>query len=650
MSVQILDIVIYSHDGRRRELRLKPGKVNIITGAPTTGKSSLIEIVDYCFASKECGVAVGPIRRFVSWFGVRLQLSSGQAFVARRCPAAGRNSSEDFFITTATAVELPNAADLHQTTNTTGALGFLNSWTGIRDNIHETPALQRTSLTASVRHAVNLCFQGQSEINRKEQLFHGTDNDFAKRDLRDTLPYLLGAVEDDHVRKLGELRKAKERLRAVERRLSELAPLRNDASKAGALLAEARDVGLSSVVPTRWEETIAALRAVAKTSLASVDVTLPQNGEFARLSAERKALNAEHARLRAEIGTARAFANEERGFSREANEQRARLATIGIFHGREPGHTCPLCSQELPSTSAPAPVAALQDALSGLSRRMESIAKIEPQVEQAIGQLEKQLEDVHQALLRNRSELDAVRAADAKLADAQTESNNKSRVLGRVGLYIESMPDLPDTTDLEKHAEVLRAEVARLEEELSDERVQERLTSMSILLGKRMTAWAARLSLEFSDSPLRFDFKKLTVVADTEEDGDVPLDRMGSGKNWVGYHLIAHLALHQWFAQRARPVPNFLFLDQPSQVYFPPDKDVEGSTALLDDDERLAVSEMFRLIFDAVKEVAPGFQVIVTEHADLTEDWYAEAVVEKWRGGTKLVPADWPRAGEGAAE
>lgn len=118
---------------------------------------------------------------------------------------------------------------------------------------------------------------------------------------------------------------------------------------------------------------------------------------------------------------------------------------------------------------------------------MESIAKIEPQVEQAIGQLEKQLEDVHQALLRNRTELAAVRAADAKLADAQTESNNKSRVLGRVGLYVESMPDLPDTTDLEKQAEVLRAEVARLEEELSDERVQERLTSMSILLGKRMT-------------------------------------------------------------------------------------------------------------------------------------------------------------------
>jgi len=41
--------------------------------------------------------------------------------------------------------------------------------------------------------------------------------------------------------------------------------------------------------------------------------------------------------------------------------------------------------------------------------------------------------------------------------------------------------------------------------------------------------------------------------------------------------LAAHLALHQWFATRSRPVPHFLFLDQPSQIYFPPEKDIDGS-------------------------------------------------------------------------
>ncbi len=86
----------------------------------------------------------------------------------------------------------------------------------------------------------------------------------------------------------------------------------------------------------------------------------------------------------------------------------------------------------------------------------------------------------------------------------------------------------------------------------------------------------------------------------------------------------------------------FLFLDQPSQVYFPAEKDVDGSMSLVSEDDRLAVSRMFRLVFDAVKEVAPGLQVLITEHADINDAWYQAAVVERWRGGLKLVPEDWP--------
>src|SRR3954462_1953167 len=142
--------------------------------------------------------------------------------------------------------------------------------------------------------------------------------------------------------------------------------------------------------------------------------------------------------------------------------------------------------------------------------------------------------------------------------------------------------------------------------------------------------------------PLRLDLKNLTIIADTD-DGPVPMTRMGSGENWVGYHLIAHLALHQWFAQRNRPVPRFLFLDQPSQVYFPAEKDIDGSLSLISEDDRAAVSRMFNLVFNVVADGAPGFQIIVTEHADIRGDWYQRAVVERWRGGLKLVPEDWPR-------
>jgi uncharacterized protein YPO0396 len=56
MTMQILDIVLYSHDGRRREVKLNAGRMNIITGDSKTGKSALIDIVDYCFGAGECRV------------------------------------------------------------------------------------------------------------------------------------------------------------------------------------------------------------------------------------------------------------------------------------------------------------------------------------------------------------------------------------------------------------------------------------------------------------------------------------------------------------------------------------------------------------------------------------------------------------------
>ena len=97
MTMQIMDIVVFSHHGRRRSLSLQTGALNIITGASKSGKSALVDIVDYCFGAGECKVPEGPIRRSVSWFGIRLQVDEGQAFIARRCPEPQAASSEDCF-------------------------------------------------------------------------------------------------------------------------------------------------------------------------------------------------------------------------------------------------------------------------------------------------------------------------------------------------------------------------------------------------------------------------------------------------------------------------------------------------------------------------------------------------------------------------
>jgi hypothetical protein len=250
MSIQILSIVLYSYDNRHRVLPLTPGQFNVITGASKTGKSALIHIVDYCFGSGECSVPEGPIRRSVSWYGLHLQLDNGQAFIARRCPG-DRGSSEDCFVDINDSVNIPIASDLKQTTNTKGLVNLLAIWTGITEYTHEPPEGQtRLPLAATIRHALSFCFQPQDEIIRRNQLFHGTGDYYISQALKDTLPYFLGAVEDDYVKKKGEQRKLKRELKLCEQRLNELFLLRgNDISKSATLLAQARDAGLTEQNP-----------------------------------------------------------------------------------------------------------------------------------------------------------------------------------------------------------------------------------------------------------------------------------------------------------------------------------------------------------------------------------------------------------------
>ena len=648
MTLKIQEIVIYSHDGRRRSISLNADGVSIVTGASKTGKSALVDIVDYCFGSGECRVPEGPIRHAVAWFGLRLKLASGEAFIARRCPAARFRSSEDCFIQIGNTVDIPDANELRQTTNTRGLLSQLSGWTGISENIHEPPVGQtRLPLSASIRHALAFCFQPQDEIIRRHQLFHGADDNFFAQALKDTLPYFLGAVDNEYVRKREELRRIRDQLRVVERQLAELNSIRGDGiGKASALLAQARDAGLSSVITDNWQETIAALRQAVMVNLGQTGET-PDGDEYRRLSDTRSELLQEQRRHKDEMEAVRTFERNANGYLREASEQHSRLVSIGAFGDAAPGHSCPLCAQVLPESGEQPEIAELRGALQVVASRLEAVVQNSPRIERAASVVAVRLDQTRAALTTNRQQLEAVRAANEPLRWAYDELARRALVQGRISLYLESVPDLPDTSALITQAEELRTAYAALEDELSDEVVAERMTSIGSILSRQMSEGAQRLLLEHSASPLRIDMKRLTLVADTEN-GPVPMSRMGSGENWVGYHLLAHLTLHDWFSHRDCPVPRFLFLDQPSQVYFPPEREVAAEMSVddLSEDDRSAVKRMFQYVFAAVESARPAFQVIVTEHADIDEDWFQSAVIERWRGGLKLVPEDWPRLGQ----
>ena len=124
------------------------------------------------------------------------------------------------------------------------------------------------------------------------------------------------------------------------------------------------------------------------------------------------------------------------------------------------------------------------------------------------------------------------------------------------------------------------------------------------------------------------------------------MERTGGGENHLAYHLGAMLALHKYASDGGHPIPRFLMIDQPTQVYFPSEeiyKSVAGSIEGTESDADMeAVRRLFQLLKDFVEEHVPGFQIIVTEHANLRDGWYQKALVEPpWDKPPALVPEDW---------
>lgn len=641
MSIQILDIVLYAEGHEPRVLSLQLGKVNIITGDSKTGKSALIEIVDYCLGSGSFNIPRGVIHDHVKWYALRLTDGDAQHFIARKAPVAGRSSTVEAFYATAAELDIPALEQISATTNIDAIMQRIELVTGIGLNRHNPgEGFTRPSLAANIRHALAYVFQPQTEISQPGFLFHGQSDTWVAQAIKDTFPYFLGAVEEQHVEKSARLKELRRELRAKEGELSRAASLMGEGSVA-ALITQARHVGLlqEDYVSSSYMADVQVLRqatSVTASDASAAMAVVNDHREMNSLSEERQRLRGELHRLNDELQAMASLRKDESAYAVEADEQVARLQSIGLLEEGE--HECPLCSQNLPDRIPS--VDELHQELTRASEQLAAVRRHTPGLDALIAEKIGELNFIKAELKTNWTSLEVLRNVDEQLVHQRDEASRRAHVLGRVSVMLESIADAPDTTAQEIRISEIKLQIGQLETELSDETTRERVESILSRMSDQMTRWATYLEMEHAGVPFRLDAKRLTVIADSEG-GPIQMNHMGSGANWLGCHLIAHLALHDWFVRKARPVPRFLFLDQPSQVYFPAEAQRDVNAVDTEDEDRLAVIRMFGLIQNIVEELSPRFQVIITEHADINEPWYQSAVVERWRHGHALIPLDW---------
>lgn len=642
MSFQIIKIILYSFTGETRVLPLCPNAVNIITGAPKTGKSAIIHIVNYCLGQKTCSVPEGVILKNVAWFAVHLLNGNEELFIARRNPGSGNASSEDIYIEKGQNTELPDYTSLAQNTNREGLVALLTAFSGITEYAFEPKEGQtRYPGIADIGKALIYCFQEQSEVANQHFLFHRQGESFLPQSIKDYMPFFLGLVGKKHIQQKEEMRKLKQKLRIIENKEAEKKRLQGSFfERAHSLIAEAISVGLllsEQEMPQSWTSVKEVLRVAINTK-AEQDISASQYGQqLSNLFEAQKELRNKYRIIGEEISALLALKSGGDNFATEASEQKARLNSINLLPENKDSnhHNCPLCSSKLKN---PTPDSnAIHSNLDNISGQLSGVASDIPHIEQMIKTAETNQSEINLKLGDISAQIIAIQNADQRIEEIRDSNAKRALVQGRLGLYLETIEDVEDVVSENKEKQILKDRIQILEESLGIDALYERLNSVLSVISNEITEMAKSLDLEHSNHPFRLDLKKLTVVADTDE-GPIPLERMGSGENWVSIHLITHLVLHRWFVKKKLPVPHFIFFDQPTQAYFPPD--VADETIRNTDKD--AVERMFKLIMNSCKDA--GFQVIITEHADLQQPWYQEMVKEKWWDGkTKLVPVEWTR-------
>ena len=362
--------------------------------------------------------------------------------------------------------------------------------------------------------------------------------------------------------------------------------------------------------------------------------------ELARLCQNRRD-------TQARVDAARQFAKRADGYESEAAEQIDRLASIkALPKNPESGEwQWPFSERNLALESSVAVV--LLKELESLDKELRIATGQRPKLEAYLAELSDKVHGIVGDIKQKEAELTAAISANEVIAQMGTRNNAAARVVGRISLFLETLLPNDDLAKLEAENRRLNSRVKQLEQQIGADDSNERLTSILNNISAQVTRYIRKFEAEFQDFPARLNLSQLTIIFDRPE-RPVPMSRTGGGENHLAYHLSALLALHLFAAQNNRPIPRFLLIDQPTQVYFPSEqvyKNADGSVQRTEADADLnSVRRLFELLLRFSQVDVPGFQLIVTEHANLREQWFQDALVEEpWTKPPALVPEDWPQ-------
>jgi hypothetical protein len=325
------------------------------------------------------------------------------------------------------------------------------------------------------------------------------------------------------------------------------------------------------------------------------------------------------------------------------------LTSVNNFGMDSESIECPMCHSKSPETEA-----AVQAVISS---REELLLELQSVGSYAIDSSEhlKELLKKRDLFKRNIRKISAEISEFEKVLNISDEDqalrDSIMKLKGRIEVILEHILHKPTLDQAPFDLEELQGEIDFIKDQLDGYDLESKVQEANVFLSENMTKISDKLDFEKELKPgrMHFDLDSFDFYYVYEKQ-KIRLSEMGSGANWLACHLSLFLSLlHLSCKEKGSCVPSFLFIDQPSQVYFPKATKVllkEGDQALDTNegeefDENIKqVINIFKIALYEIKLIQKecGFmpQLIVMEHADEKE--FNEFVKKRWAAnGEKLI-------------
>ncbi|MDR3932905.1 MAG: DUF3732 domain-containing protein [Escherichia sp.] len=640
MKTLILEIGVIDKQGNKHPVYFKTG-LNVVTGKSSTGKSALIEIFDYCFGSSENTIPKGVITASASIYYVALSVNDQDMVIARDPDLI----TKVFF----RRVDIFNPDDINRRYFSSGYFRpldefkkHLRSFFLDIDDVDVSLAARANrrfnakAATPSIRSFSSFMLQHQNLIANKHALFYRFDEKEKRDQTIDHTKIFLGLVDQkyfhlsqEHERLTAEVRRM-ERQKETNKRTSDnykqyVEPILSLLYTLMGFKEEPLSVQTILSNPQDAKEKLDKIIVPEKINHSS-DATIQR---YTQLKLTRTQKTVELRRLQRQAAAIKKHIQEEEHFSDKITKlsfpKNVEISTS----------VCPFCHTEKDDLRGSAEK--LRKAIIKVSGNLAQARPMKAKFESSLVDVKRSIEVFDKELIALNQQILEIEKTEKQLAEQKSLYETVLMQKVRLLVLLDTLNGVNDV-ELEKQIFELNKKIREINKGLKGYNVQKGLEEASNKVNEYMAEIGKNFEFEKSYQPinLKFSFETFDLYH-LQGDEKIYLRSMGSGANWLYSHVTLFLALHKYFAKLGNKcsIPSILFLDQPTQVYFPNFNRDESDTfeeqtkqeaeqrtskeRAVDEDIK-AVENLFSQLSSYCNklEIENGFspQIIVTDHAD----------------------------------